>query len=290
MAKDKVQIIVIEDELGEYKTYTISPKKIKRGLFLFFCFFLFVGYVAITSTLKLKNVARENVELKERLAAVSFQNEKLEKEVVELTKERDKVVKALSERVKMIDTIMKTAGIKKRSLKYGSGGEGGVYISLDKMEVEDFYQSLDTVDEMINMLRIYPLGVPTYGKISSKFGMRVDPFTHLLAFHPGIDISNKPGTPVRVTADGTVVRAGRWAGWGKIVIVRHPSGYETVYAHLRKIYVKRGQKVKLGQVIGEMGNTGRSTGPHLHYGIMKNDRWINPMKFLEVAGNVWKRR
>ncbi|SNR76189.1 M23 family metallopeptidase [Desulfurobacterium atlanticum] len=289
MAKDRVQIIVIEDELGEYKTYTISPKKIKRVIFLFFCFFLFVGYVAITSTLKLKNVARENMKLKEHLAAVSSQNEKLEEEVVKLTEERDKVVKALSQRVKMIDTIMKTAGIKK-SLKSGNGGEGGVYIPIEKMDVEQFYQSLDTVDEMIDTLRIYPFGVPAYGKISSKFGMRVDPFTHLLAFHPGVDISNKPGTPVRVTADGKVVQVGRWAGWGKIVVVRHPSGYKTVYAHLRKIYVKKGQKVKLGQVIGEMGNTGRSTGPHLHYGVMKDNRWINPMKFLEVAGNVWKRR
>ncbi len=287
--KDKVQIIVIEDELKEHKTFIVSPKKIKIAFFSVLFFVCFVSYLAVNSTLKLSHVAKENGILQEKIARLSEERGNLSSQVSELEKEKKQVVKALSQRVKMIDAIIKTAGIK-RKLKISAGNRGGVYIPVENMTTDQLYDSIDTVDKLISTLKIYPLGVPTSGKISSKFGMRIDPFTRLLAFHPGVDISNKRGTPVKVTADGKVVRVGRWAGWGKMVVVRHSSGYETVYAHLRKIYVKKGQWLKLGQAVGEMGSTGRSTGPHLHYGIMKNNRWVNPMKFLEVAGNVWKRR
>ncbi|WP_297445701.1 M23 family metallopeptidase [Desulfurobacterium sp.] len=291
MKGDKFQIIVIESELGEIKTYHLSRKKIKALAAFLLVLFTFVTYTAFHSTVSLKRVASENRELKGQVAELSSTKKRLSLEVAKLKEERDKTVKELAKRIKIIDSIMKTAGLKTPvSLPSSSeSGEGGIYIPLENMSPEELSDSISVIDSLISDFRKYPFGIPAYGRLTSKFGIRRDPFTHLLAFHPGIDIANKPGTPVRVTADGKVIRAGWWAGWGKVVLVKHPSGYITIYAHLRKIFVKPGQKVKLGQVIGEMGDTGRSTGPHLHYGIEINDRWVNPMKFLEVS-NVWKKR
>ncbi|WP_456397802.1 peptidoglycan DD-metalloendopeptidase family protein [Desulfurobacterium sp.] len=291
MKDDKFQVIVIESELGEIKTYHLSRKKIKAAAAFFLLLFVFVTCTAIYSTICLRNVAFENRKLKEQVSKLSSTKEQLSLEVARLKEERDKTVKELAKRIRIIDSIMKTAGLKMpKVLSYNTSGsgEGGVYIPLEKMNPEELSDSISVIDSLISDFRKYPFGIPAYGRFTSKFGIRRDPFTHLLAFHPGVDIANKPGTPVRVTADGKVIRAGWWAGWGKVVLVKHPSGYITIYAHLRRIFVKPGQKVKLGQVIGEMGNTGRSTGPHLHYGIEINNRWVNPMKFLEVS-NVWKR-
>ncbi|OMH40362.1 peptidoglycan DD-metalloendopeptidase family protein [Desulfurobacterium indicum] len=291
MKDDKFQIIVIESELGEIKTYHLSRKKLKAAITFLLVLFTFVTYTAIHSTIGLRKVASENRELKEQVTELSSTKKQLSLEVEKLKEERDKTVKELAKRIKIIDSIMKTAGLETpKTLSYGASenGEGGVYIPLENMSPEELSDSISVIDSLISDFRKYPFGIPAYGRFTSKFGIRRDPFTHLLAFHPGIDIANKPGTPVRVTADGKVIRAGWWAGWGKVVLVKHPSGYVTIYAHLRRIFVKPGQKVKLGQVIGEMGNTGRSTGPHLHYGIEINNRWVNPMKFLEVS-NVWKK-
>ncbi|WP_457567691.1 M23 family metallopeptidase [Desulfurobacterium sp.] len=290
MKGDRFQIIVIESEIGEIKTYHLSRKKIKTVLAFLCVIFLFVTYTAVRSTVLLNRVALENNRLKRKVAVLSSARVRLSSEVAKLKEERDKTVRELAKRIRMIDAIMKTAGLKTTvSSASSNNGEGGVYIPVDKMTPEELSDSISVIDSLIADLRKYPLGVPASGRFTSKFGIRRDPFTHLLAFHPGVDIANRPGTPVKVTADGRVIRAGWWGGWGKVVLVRHPSGYITIYAHLKKIFVKPGQKVRLGQVIGEMGNTGRSTGPHLHYGIEVNNRWVNPMRFLEVS-DVWKKR
>ncbi len=113
--------------------------------------------------------------------------------------------------------------------------------------------------------------------ISSRFGSRDDPFTFLKRTHCGIDFVGPTNTKIHATADGTVtlVKESR-RGYGKEVVVSHSFGYSTRYAHLNKILVVDGQKVKRGQVIGLMGNTGRSTGTHLHYEVRLNNRPINP--------------
>ncbi len=122
---------------------------------------------------------------------------------------------------------------------------------------------------------------PVRGRISSGFGMRRDPFTGTRRFHNGIDIVNRPGTPVNAAMSGRVVHVENQPGnYGKFVIMRHPRGYQTLYAHLDRITVSSGQYLSQGQRVGLLGNTGRSTGPHLHFSILENGQFIDPMRHL----------
>lgn len=123
---------------------------------------------------------------------------------------------------------------------------------------------------------------PTKGRLTSRMGFRKDPFTGRRAYHAGIDIANRTGTPVVASQSGRVVYAGYRGNYGKTVILRHPQGYVTIYAHLHKIYVKRSQSVKQGEQIGSIGNTGRSTGPHLHFEIHQYSKLLDPMKILHM--------
>ncbi len=122
---------------------------------------------------------------------------------------------------------------------------------------------------------------PIRGRLTSKFGYRADPFTGARSFHSGIDLAAPTGTPVKATLDGKVVEAGVNRIFGNYVIIRHDRGYQSLYGHLHTITAKRGRYVKQGAVIGTVGNTGYSTGPHLHLSIYKYGKLINPFSVLK---------
>ena len=116
--------------------------------------------------------------------------------------------------------------------------------------------------------------------MASGYGWRIDPFTKKRRRHFGMDFSAVRGTPVYATGNGIIKRVdNRAAGFGKHIRIDHGFGYVSIYAHLDKYNVKRGQKVKRGQIIGFVGNTGRSVAPHLHYEIVKDGKKINPINF-----------
>ncbi|MDZ4142332.1 MAG: M23 family metallopeptidase [Methylotenera sp.] len=119
---------------------------------------------------------------------------------------------------------------------------------------------------------------------SSSYGWRVDPFNGNKAFHEGLDFSAATGTPIRAAAGGIVSFAEQTVDYGKLVKIDHGSGLETRYAHSSKLLVKVGERVEKGQVVAEVGSTGRSTGPHLHYEIRLNGNALDPRKYL-TAGN-----
>jgi len=121
---------------------------------------------------------------------------------------------------------------------------------------------------------------PTRGWLTSGFGYRISPFTGLRQRHEGIDISNRIGTPIIAPADGVVTNIGREWGFGKILVISHGFGFITRFAHLDRIDVKIGQKVKRGEEVAKMGSTGRSTGPHLHYEVRVNGVPVNPLKYI----------
>ncbi|MCB5285493.1 MAG: M23 family metallopeptidase [Candidatus Cloacimonetes bacterium] len=121
---------------------------------------------------------------------------------------------------------------------------------------------------------------PTFGEIVSGWGTRRHPVLGGYRFHQGIDIANKIGTPVYATADGVVERAQTENGWGKVININHTDGYRTLYAHLHSIKVRVGDVVSKGQIIGLMGSTGMSTGPHLHYGVYRDDKSVDPVYYL----------
>ena len=118
-------------------------------------------------------------------------------------------------------------------------------------------------------------------RITSSFSYRRwHPILHRYRPHHGTDFGARRGTPLLAVNSGKVSFSGRMGGYGKVVKIKHNGGYESLYAHQSRIRVKKGQKVKKGQIIGYVGSTGRSTGPHLHFGLMKRGRWVDPMKVL----------
>ncbi|WBF66483.1 M23 family metallopeptidase [Desulfovibrio subterraneus] len=121
---------------------------------------------------------------------------------------------------------------------------------------------------------------PTEGWVSSPFGMRRSPFTGRREFHKGIDITNRKGTPIYSSAKGVVSFAGVDGGYGNVVVVSHGDGIDTRFAHMQRFVVKAGQSVTRGELIGYMGNTGRSTGPHLHYEVRVSGVCVNPMRYI----------
>ena len=144
------------------------------------------------------------------------------------------------------------------------------------------------VDRMTRKLSALPVRKPLAGNLDvvSGFGVRSDPFTRSAAMHTGLDFQSHTGTPVRVTANGTVASAGWSGGYGKAVDVDHGNGYTTRYGHLSAIDVKVGQTVKAGQIIGKVGSTGRSTGPHLHYETRIGREPVDPERFLRAGAKL----
>ena len=126
---------------------------------------------------------------------------------------------------------------------------------------------------------------PTHGWLTGTFGGRSDPFTGEPGFHQGLDISTEKGQPVYATADGTVESSSYTGDYGNLIILRHGFGLVTRYGHLSSFGVKPDQTVKRGDIIGYVGSTGRSTGAHLHYEILANDRHINPLQLLTQPAN-----
>lgn len=123
---------------------------------------------------------------------------------------------------------------------------------------------------------------PVNGRLMGAFGKRTDPLSgEGTEFHTGVDISAPPGTPVRATADGIVVSSGWSGGYGRLVIVDHGGGVQTYYAHLARFHVQTGQEVRRGELVGEVGSTGRVTAPHLHYEVRIGGAPVNPYRYLK---------
>ncbi|HXF90224.1 MAG TPA: M23 family metallopeptidase [Xanthobacteraceae bacterium] len=147
------------------------------------------------------------------------------------------------------------------------------------------------VERLMRTLNNVPVRKPINGDIdlSSGFGLRMDPFVRAMAMHTGVDFRSNTGDPVRATANGTVTVAGWNGGYGKMVEIDHGNGISTRYGHLSEILVKPGQSVRGGQLVGRVGSTGRSTGPHLHYETRIEGEAVNPQKFLRAGlrlGNI----
>jgi murein DD-endopeptidase MepM/ murein hydrolase activator NlpD len=121
---------------------------------------------------------------------------------------------------------------------------------------------------------------PLGGRYSSYFGRRLDPIVHSGQFHNGVDIAAPYGTPVGAACDGIVSSSGWMGGFGNAVIIEHRNGYRSLYGHMSSISVRQGQKIKAGNFVGRVGSTGWSTGPHLHFTLSQNGKYINPLQVL----------
>ena len=172
------------------------------------------------------------------------------------------------------------------NINFDTNNLNGIIANLDK-QLTSREEQLDVLEEVIMNRRLRseskPRGRPiTKGWTSSYYGKRTDPFTGKLAMHKGMDFAGKEGSEIIAVASGVVTWAGDRYGYGELIEVNHGNGYTTRYGHNAKLLVEVGDSVVKGQVISQMGSTGRSTGPHVHFEVLKNDRQINPSKFVAL--------
>ncbi|MER8475582.1 M23 family metallopeptidase [Mesorhizobium sp. M1163] len=190
-----------------------------------------------------------------------------------------------------ISQALEAAGLPVDS-EFEKSDVGGPLIPLDSSlvfdsKVKELDEALDALDHLKKEARRLPLANPAPGhSVTSPFGVRTDPILGTAALHSGMDFRAPVGMPAKVTAAGVVVKAGWNGGYGRMVEVDHGNGFVTRYGHLSKIDVAVGQKLYAGDIIGKTGNSGRSTGPHLHYEVRHNGEAIDPLRFLTVGKKV----
>lgn len=240
----------------------------------------------ISSQVHLDAYAKELGELQARMIRLDAQSERLAK----IAGEKDKQVS--------------TKASSKLKLKPASllpANSGGPLINARPMTEPDLQaailaltQAVDARDDSLSTIeaKILQQGVlkdmlPNSNPVnaaynSSSYGWRIDPFNGNKAFHEGLDFTANTGTPIRAAADGIVASADIGGAYGNLVKIEHGAGLETRYAHASKLLVKAGERVVKGQIIAEVGSTGRSTGPHLHYEIRLNGASLDPRKYLNI--------
>ena len=163
----------------------------------------------------------------------------------------------------------------------------GIFTANDGSAFLDLKENSDRLEMVTNALDSFPYGKPADKYyVSSRFGGRIDPIKKVLARHYALDLSGWPGEPIKATAPGKVVKSRSIWPYGNMVEIDHGNGFRTRYGHMRKLNVKKGEDVKLGQQLGEMGSTGRVTGTHLHYEVWFDDKVRDPMPFIKAAANV----
>lgn len=243
---------------------------------------------------KESQLRKENKLLQTQYEVLSLRlNESLE--VLEDIQQRDEA---------LYRTIFQAESIPESVRKSGFGGANRyehlmslsnadlVVSTTKKMDMlrKQLYIESNSIDELISLGKsqeerskcipaIQPISNKDLRRTASGYGMRIDPIYRTPRFHSGMDFSAKVGTEIYATGDGTVKFASWKQGYGKCLIIDHGYGYQTLYGHMDKFKVRVGQKVTRGQVIGEVGNTGKSTGPHLHYEVIVRGKHDNPSKY-----------
>ena len=178
------------------------------------------------------------------------------------------------------------------ALDSGDDAVGGPLLPVEaglqfEARVRELDEALDKLETVKAAARAMPVHNPAPGQaVSSSFGVRRDPLLRTPAMHAGIDFRAASGTAVRAAGAGTVIRAGWTGGYGRMVEVEHGNGLTTRYAHMSRIRVARGDKVETGDVVGEVGSTGRSTGPHLHYEVRRDGTPVDPLRFLKAGKKI----
>jgi murein DD-endopeptidase MepM/ murein hydrolase activator NlpD len=251
-------------------------------------------------TTALNDTAAERDQLIKDTQTAQTYSQELELEL-RLTQERNEQIfrqieEAMVVSIEPLNKLFKAAGMNPDrildAVRSGYSGYGGPLAALSSRDTPPTPEELrainimQSLDEM-NLYRLAVDKIPFYHPVQSShrftsgFGKRWG------RLHAGADFAAAHGTPIYATADGTIVHAGWSSGYGRLIKIKHAFGIETRYGHLSKIRVKVGQKVSRGDRIGDMGNTGRSTGTHLHYEIRNNGKAVNPMNYLKAANDVF---
>jgi len=224
------------------------------------------------------------------LQSLRMSNEWLKNRVGVLQEEKavllDTAVADLNKKSRIIESILSSVGVDIK-IKVSNKNSGGPFITSGAVTRDEL---IIRTDHYLDTIQNVPLGAPVPGVLTSRFGWRNDPINGESAYHRGVDIRGRTGSDVKATANGIVKKENYDTGNGRYVLVDHGNGFITKYAHLKKSLVQKGDIVARGQIIGLVGSTGRSTGPHVHYEIHYDDKIVNPTRFVRIARYLNKSR
>jgi murein DD-endopeptidase MepM/ murein hydrolase activator NlpD len=285
---------------------TKGPRQLKfpRLLLPLFVLFFLTCMVSLCWIFREYEVMRDQMPL---LGQLRKENEQQKRQFLHLAQRIEEIIGNMGE-LKELDLKLKVMMNLETADGNAPGGMGGSAPSIrwpdyfeamtHKGQVRLMHQSLDNLKTEVAVLKqdkskfrkflesqkkvlaSTPSIWPTKGWLSSRFGHRISPFTEEKEFHKGVDISARMNAPIVAPADGVVFGVDFDHGSGKTLVIKHGYGVATIYAHLNKILVKRGQYVKRGEKIAQVGTTGRSTGPHLHYEVRLNGVPVNPLRYI----------
>lgn len=256
---------------------------------------------ALSDTVRQRDANSEELTaMEEKLAALEFRGRvNADKQERIFTQLESAVSITLDPLEKLLATTGMDVEYLVETMKKQYSGEGGPFIPAslplraEDDPLYDRYAALVRDFDRAHLMQIAAFQLPFASPVkqsvrwTSGFGTRRDPFNGRAKAHNGQDLAGPRGTPILTTGDGTVVFAGRQSGYGNVIKIRHAFGYQTTYAHLNSIKVNVGERVSRGDLIGGMGNTGRSTGTHLHYEIRIGGKPVNPMPYMKAARNVF---
>ena len=256
----------------------------------------------------LASTAAERDQIRSNAQTALVDAETMAQKIITMQEQNEAIFRQLEEAMAIsvapLDRMFRKAGMNTDSLieqvKRGYSGQGGpltpIALStrgeLPSEATERANRLLDQMDRL-NLYRIAaqaaPFAIPVKSsyRFTSGYGYRRDPKTGGRRMHSGVDFAGPVGTPLYATADGVVTHAGWLSGYGRLVKIKHEFGIETRYAHMSKIRVKVGQRVSRGERIGDMGASGRVTGPHLHYEVRVGGKAVNPMIYIKAANDVF---
>jgi murein DD-endopeptidase MepM/ murein hydrolase activator NlpD len=298
-------VIIVSDAKSTNKEFAVSAKFIKKALLAFSFLVVFFGFIIfqyLTMTLDKQKMKRLELDSKDKQQKIGILSS-----TIDVLNQRLKNMETYKERIMVATGLTSPLSLK----EVGSGGPefnnqfSGDFTTTQKTlpdtnsllqqnllskakEIKDnakqIEDSLKSVESMVSQQKLQlaatPVIWPTRGYLACVYGNRIHPFTGRLEFHYGLDIATQLGNKVVATADGVVLVAERREYIGNIIIIDHGFGYVTRYGHLSGFNVREGQRVKRYDVIGYVGTTGRSSGPHLHYEVRYFDKPMNPADFI----------
>ena len=300
MDKDYFNILIFGQKTSRTRHLRIHKKTFKIGLYLLAfgllsTIFFFCDYIQVRKkTFELNHLRFETQEQRSKIHFFSSKIEDLEGQLSKL-KDFDKKIRIIANLEKGHETtsLMGMGGPSpsdvREKLKSEKDEKGLVQqmrtdIERLKSEAASREESLSELERLLQTKRDVLVSTPSIwpvqGWVTSGFGFRANPFTGLTQMHEGMDISNRIGTLIVATADGIISDIGSDWAHGRILVISHGFGMMTRYSHLNKVLVRVGQKVKRGDKIAEVGMSGKTTGPHLHYEIKLNSIPVNPMRYI----------
>lgn len=297
MRKDHYTIIVVPQHSSKVKRYKLSKKIIKASIASAIAFLLVSSWFAYDYVLT-KNQIWEVAYLREDNQSQKKQIQAFQDKIVSFERQMGNLMQ-FDAKLRIITNL--DPSIEKGQYIGVGGQDGGLVVNyeerkdfqikkmhsdLENLQVEaavqeaSFVELKEFLEDKKSLLASTPSIWPVRGWLTSGFGRRISPFTGRRKMHDGLDIASRIGTPIVAPADGRVTYVGVERGYGKILVVDHGYGVITRYGHNSKIFVKVREKIKRGQKIAAVGNTGRSTGPHLHYEVRVNGVPVNPKNYI----------